>query len=55
MRAIYEGDRRNISITLQGNLAPVHTGDLFEIVFNVFNLIESLKENKFQEYLSFSE
>lgn len=59
MRAIYEGNRSNLeetlAYTLQGNLAPVHTGALFEFVFNVFNLIESLKENKFQEYLSFSE
>lgn len=59
MRVIYEGDIRNLeetlAYTLQGNLAPVHTGALFEFVFNVFNLIESLKENKFQEYLSFSE
>ncbi len=59
MRAIYEGNRSNLeetlAYTLQGNLAPVHTGALFEFVFNVFNLIASLKENKFQEYLSFSE
>lgn len=50
MRAIYEGNRSNLeetlAYTLQGNLAPVHTGALFEFVFNVFNLIASLKERK---------
>lgn len=51
MKAIEE----TLAYTLQGNLAPVHTGALFEFVFNVFNLIASLKENKFQDYLSFSE
>lgn len=44
-----------LAYTLQVNLAPVYTGALFEFVFNVFNLIASLKENKLQEYLSFSE
>lgn len=37
MRAIYEGERSNLeetlAYTLQGNLAPVHTGALFEFVF----------------------
>ena len=37
-----------LAYTLQVNLAPVHTGALFEFIFNVFNLIASLKENKFQ-------
>jgi hypothetical protein len=33
MKAIEE----TLVYTLQGNLAPVHTGALFEFVFNVFN------------------
>lgn len=51
MKAIEE----TLAYTLQGNLAPVHTGALFEFIFNVFNLIASLKENKLQEYLLFLE
>ena len=39
MKAIEE----TLVYTLQGNLAPVHTGALFEFVFNVFNLMLNCK------------
>lgn len=57
MRAIYEGNRSNleetIAYTLQGNLAPVHTGALFESASKVTNpkpLIEDRKEHPEEHY-----
>ena len=57
MRAIYEGDIRNLeetlAYTLQGNLAPVHTGALFESASKVTNpkpLIEDREENPEEHY-----
>ena len=57
MRAIYEGDIRNLeetlAYTLQGNLAPVHTGALFESASKVTNpkpLIEDREEHPEEHY-----
>ena len=57
MRAIYEGNTRNLeetlAYTLQGNLAPVHTGALFESASKVTNpkpLIEDRKEHPEEHY-----
>lgn len=57
MRAIYEGNRSNleetIAYTLQGNLAPVHTGALFESASKVTNpkpLIEDRDEHPEEHY-----
>lgn len=57
MRAIYEGERDNLeetlAYTLQGNLAPVHTGALFESASKVTNpkpLIEDREEHPEDHY-----
>lgn len=57
MRAIYEGNRSNLeetlAYTLQGNLAPVHTGALFESASKVTNpkpLIEDREEHPEEHY-----
>lgn len=57
MRAIYEGNISNLeetlAYTLQGNLAPVHTGALFESASKVTNpkpLIEDRKEHPEEHY-----
>ncbi len=57
MRAIYEGERDNLeetlAYTLQGNLAPVHTGALFESASKVTNpkpLIEDRNEHPEEHY-----
>lgn len=57
MRAIYEGNRSNLeetlAYTLQGNLAPVHTGALFESASKVTNpkpLIEDREEHPEDHY-----
>ena len=57
MRAIYEGDIRNLeetlAYTLQGNLAPVHTGALFESASKVTNpkpLIADREEHPEEHY-----
>lgn len=57
MRAIYEGERGNLeetlAYTLQGNLAPVHTGALFESASKVTNpkpLIEDREEHPEEHY-----
>ena len=57
MRAIYEGNRSNLeetlAYTLQGNLAPVHTGALFESASKVTNpkpLIEDREKHPEEHY-----
>lgn len=57
MRAIYEGNIHNLeetlAYTLQGNLAPVHTGALFESASKVTNpkpLIEDRDEHPEEHY-----
>jgi hypothetical protein len=57
MRAVYEGNRSNLeetlAYTLQGNLAPVHTGALFESASKVTNpkpLIENREEHPEEHY-----
>ena len=57
MRAIYEGNIFNLeetlAYTLQGNLAPVHTGALFESASKVTNpkpLIKDREEHPEEHY-----